>query len=122
MNESNKKRLEDAEKYFKLEEYVKANKIYDEILSKDDFNVEAQCGWIKSVIKYYKFEVDCLNKNEPRQKNKNVWFYISEIYKRHNYLEKLEDQKAYNKYLKGYNEIIDYLKNEYDKLDRKSVV
>lgn len=116
MDELKKKRLEDAEKYFKIEEYAKAKKIYDEILSKDDFNVEAQCGWIKSVIKYFKFEVGCLKKNEPRQKNKDVWFYIEEIHKRYNYIEKLEDKKNYEKFLQGYSEIVVYLKNEYKKL------
>ncbi len=116
MNESNKKRLVDAEKYFKIEEYLKAKKIYDEILSKDDFNTEAQCGWIKSIIKYFKFEVGCLRENEPRQKNKNVWLYIEEIYRRYNYLEKLEEKNIYDNILQEYNDIIKYLKSEYEKL------
>lgn len=114
---SDRQRFEDAEKYFKLGKYEETLQLYEEILLNDNFNVQAQCGWIKSIIKYYDFKVNYIeNENEPRQKNKYVWQYIGEIYERHNILQKLDEEKLYNNYLKDYNDIIEYLKVEYKKL------
>ncbi len=113
---TDEKRLEEAKKHIKLEEYTSAAKLINTVLKNDHFNIEAQCLWIENAIKFYKLKKDCISYNMVRSKNIQFWNDIKEIIALYDKLLKIDEDKEYNKYLKEYIEIIEYIRGEYDKL------
>lgn len=110
------KRLEEAKKHIKIEEYVQAKKLLDEILKNDHFNIEAQCEWIRTIILYFGLKKNCIDNTSTRQEESEKWNFIKEIIDRYDKLRKVDDNKEYEKFLKDYIETILYLEKEYNQI------
>ncbi len=113
---TDEKRLEEARKHIKLGQYKQAAKLINTVLENDHFNIETQCLWIENAIRFYELKKDCILYNMTRSKNIHLWNDIKGIIDRYDNLLKIDEDNEYNKYLKEYIEIIEYIRNEYDKL------
>ena len=110
------KRLEEAKKHIKIEEYVQAKKLLDEILKNDHFNIEAQCEWIKTLILYFDLKKNGIDNTSTRQEESEKWNFIKEIIDRYNKLKKIDDNKEYEQFLNEYIDTILYLEKEYNQI------
>ncbi len=107
---SDNKRMEEAKKYFKIQEYEKARNCIKELLKNDELSIEVQIELIKTDIEIirqnnYKLWISKYNENIS---SKGL-LYFNEIIDVYNRIVKLDEKETYKKNLKEYEKII----NEY---------
>ena len=100
---SDSKKFEEVEKYFKLKEYANAKKTLDKIIANDEFNIEANCKWIYSIIMYYNWDENSFSDYDIMGKDMNEWKFITQIYNKYKRLAVIDEENEREQYLKEIN-------------------
>lgn len=114
--DSNKKKIENAKKHMAIGEYKLAEQIFNQVNENDSFNVESQSLWIKNTILMTELKVDYFEENFIREWNKDICKSVEMILKHFDRLKKFDTDKEYEKYLSDELPVLEYLKDEFEKL------
>ncbi len=97
-------KLKQAQKHIKIEEYASAQKILEEIVSEDKFDVEAYCELIKVYLGYLD---DLKTFSEDTALADPRWNYAEKIESYYNRIKKIAEDDSYVDILKDYQEKIE---------------
>ncbi len=109
---SDSKKFEEVEKYFKLKEYANAKKTLDKIIANDEFNIEANCKWIYSVIMFYNMNETTFGDYDIAGENTDKWRYILKIYDKYKRLTVIDEKNEREQYIKEFSNTLEAL-NKY---------
>lgn len=113
---TDKKRLEEAKKHMRLKEYDSARRLLEEILQNDHFHIEAKCEWIRAMLLGNQLTKGCISPASIRLDEEEKWRLIEQILSEFDKMVELDEEKEYQKYLTDELPVLDYLRQEDNRL------